>query len=183
VTNRWWNDDLTSLWNEVCSAEKIWLKCQNSHRKKELRHIYVQKRKIFDRNVKKAKRQNWHSMQEELVNSQGTPKEFWRKIGKIGVGSERRNTISMEVKIKNGSICNDKNLVLDKWKNDFSNMLNKNYSNNTDINSNSEIIHDEYLDSEITTKEVYNVLKCPKNRKSPGVDDIQVELYIKILLH
>lgn len=37
----WWNDDLTSLWNEVCSAEKIWIKCQNSHLKKELRHIYV----------------------------------------------------------------------------------------------------------------------------------------------
>jgi hypothetical protein len=51
----WWNDDLTSLWNEVCSAEKIWIKCQNSHLKKELRHKYVQKRKIFDRNVKKAK--------------------------------------------------------------------------------------------------------------------------------
>jgi hypothetical protein len=40
-----------------------------------------------------------------------------------------------------------------------------------------ESIHDEYLDSEITTNEVYNVLKCSKNRKSPGVDDIQVELY------
>jgi hypothetical protein len=51
----WWNDDLTSLWNEVCSAEKIWIKCQNSHLKKALRHKYVQKRKLFDRNVKKAK--------------------------------------------------------------------------------------------------------------------------------
>ena len=104
--------------------------------------------------LKKTKRQYWHSMQEELINSQGNPKEFWRKIGKIGLGSELRNTIPMEVKINDGSICNDKNVVLDKWKNDFSNMLNKNYSNNTDINSNSEIIHDEYLDSEITTNEV-----------------------------
>ena len=115
-------------------------------------------------------------MQNELVNSKGNPKEFWRKIGKIGVGSERRNTIPMEVKINDGSICNDKNVVLDKWKNYFSNMVNKNYSNNIDINSNSEIIHDEYLDSEITTNEVYNVLNS-KNGNSPGVEDIQVELY------
>jgi hypothetical protein len=112
-----------------------------------------------------------------LINSQGNPNEFWKKIGKIGVRSECRNTIPMEVKINDGSICNDKKVVLDKWKNDFSNMLNKNYSNNIDINSNSESIHHEYLDSEITTNEVYNVLKCSKNRKSPGVDDIQVELY------
>ena len=116
-------------------------------------------------------------MQEELVNSQGNPKEFWRKIGKIGVMSVRRNTIPMEVKINNGSICNDKNVVLDKWKTDFSNMLNKNNSNNIDINSNSESIHDEYLDSDITTNEVYNVLNCSTNGKSPGMDDLQVELY------
>ena len=82
----------------------------------------------------------------------------------------------MEVKINDGSVCNDKNVVLDKWENYFSNMLNKNYSNNTDINSNSEIIHDEYIDLEITTNEVYHVLKFSKNGKSPGVDDIQVEL-------
>ena len=99
-------------------------------------------------------------MQEELVNSQGNPKEFWRKIGQIGVWNERRNTIPMEVKINDGSVCNDKNVVLDKWKNYFSNMLNKNYSNNTDINSNSEIIHDEYIDSEITTNEVHLYIMC-----------------------
>ena len=100
-------------------------------------------------------------MQNELVNSKGNPKEFWRKIGKIGVGSDRRNTIPMEVTINDGSICNDKNVVLDKWKKDFSNtcILNKNYSNNNYINSSSEIIHDEYLDSEITTNEVYKAMQ------------------------
>jgi len=61
-------------------------------------------------------------------------------------------------------------------------MLNKNYSNNNDINSSSEIIHDEYLDSEITTNEVYNVLNFLK------MENLQVWMifklnYITILLH
>lgn len=55
-------------------------------------------------------------------------------------------------------------------------MLNQNHSNIA-FNSNSEIYCDEYLDSVITTEEVFNVLKLSKNGKSPGYDDIQVELY------
>jgi hypothetical protein len=23
----WWNDTLSKMWNEVCTAEKAWLKC------------------------------------------------------------------------------------------------------------------------------------------------------------
>ena len=41
-------------------------------------------------------------MQEELINSQGYPKEFWRKIGKIGVGNKRQNNIG---KIGVGNKC------------------------------------------------------------------------------
>ncbi|CAC5422619.1 unnamed protein product [Mytilus coruscus] len=88
---------------------------------------------------------------KELINSQENPKEFWRKIGRIGGGSERQNIIPMEIKLNDGSICDDKNMVINKWKCDFEEMLNKNSDNRNEIeNCNNDIICDEILDSEIT---------------------------------
>ncbi|VDI31988.1 Hypothetical predicted protein [Mytilus galloprovincialis] len=140
--------------------------------------VFVNKRKLFDKAVQKAKRQYWYSMQEELSNSCGNPKEFWRKIGKIGVGSERQNYIPMEVKLDNGQISSDKDEVLNKWKCDFSNMFNRNDDSDVNICENDvDVLYDDMLDCEISVEEVFNVLKCSKNGKSPGYDEIPVELY------
>ncbi|CAG2215607.1 unnamed protein product [Mytilus edulis] len=86
----------------------------------------------------------------------------------------------MEIKLNDGSICDDKDIVINKWKYDFEEMLNKNSDtsiSNEIENCNSDIICDEILDGEITSSEVYNVVKISKCGKSPGVDDIPVELY------
>lgn len=92
----WWNEELTILWNEVCELEKLWLKCSIRNQKKECRRAYVNKRKIFDKVVQKSKRKYWYVLQDELRNSCENPMEFWRKIGKIGVGNERQNNIPMD---------------------------------------------------------------------------------------
>ena len=158
----------------MCKAEKVWTKCKGNT-SKNLRHIYVEKRKLFDKSVQKAKRQFWFSSQEELMNTASNPKEFWRKIGKIGVGNERQNNIPMEVKLSDGSLCNNQNVVIDTWKNSFCDMLNQNHSS-ISLNSN-QVIFDEFLDNVISIDEVYKVLNLSKNGKSPGIDDIQVELF------
>ena len=49
----WWNDDLSYLWNETCLAEKRWLNHKMSSGKRELRAIFISKRKLFDKNVQK----------------------------------------------------------------------------------------------------------------------------------
>ena len=61
--------------------------------------------KYLNRNVQKCKREYWYSSQEDLLNTTYNPKEFWRKIGKIGVGNERQNSIPLEVKLNDGSSC------------------------------------------------------------------------------
>lgn len=69
-------------------------------------------------------------------------------------------------------------MVINKWKCDFEEMLNKNSDNSNEIeNCNNDIICDEILDGEITNSEVYKVVKISKYGKAPGVDDIPVELY------
>ncbi|CAG2245923.1 unnamed protein product [Mytilus edulis] len=173
----WWNEELTLLWNEVCKAEKVWIKCKIKRNKRELRHIFVNKRRIFDKAVQSSKRKYWYSLQEDLIKSCDNPKEFWRKIGKIGVGSERRSFIPMEVKLSDESVSCDKNVVLDKWKCEFSNMLNRNNLNNVEYIHSNENVYDDYLDSFISYEEVYNVLMSSKNGKSLGCDEITVELY------
>ncbi|CAG2195601.1 unnamed protein product [Mytilus edulis] len=171
----WWNEELTVLWNCVCSAEKIWIKATCN--KSTLRHNYVQKRKHFDKACQRSKRQYWYSMQDELKNLEDNPKEFWRKIGKIGVGNNRQS-IPMEVKLEDNTICTDPKIVLDKWKCDFSNMLNSgNVYETTEKDVNSCIITDDILDSEITNEEVVNILKVSKAGKSPGCDEIPMEMY------
>ena len=32
IRNPWWNDDLQILWNDMCQAERAWLKCRNSQK-------------------------------------------------------------------------------------------------------------------------------------------------------
>ena len=78
------------------------LKCSIKSRKREFRQWYTCKRKVFDKTAQKSKRHYWYSLQEELDNSCENPKEFWRKIGKIGVGNERQSGIPIEVKLDDG---------------------------------------------------------------------------------
>ena len=52
-------------------------------------------------------------MQDDLLSScKSDPNEFWKKIGKVGVGTDRSKNIPMEVKLDNGSVSNDVNDVL-----------------------------------------------------------------------
>lgn len=71
------------MWNSVCKTEDVYVKTDHRNRR-QMRHEYVQKRKAFDKKVQQNKRRYWYKMQEDLTNSCDNPREFWRKIGKIG---------------------------------------------------------------------------------------------------
>ena len=57
----------------------------------------------------------------------------------------------MEITLSYGSIGDDKNKVMDKWKNQFANILNQNSAHSNSVeNLNNNIISDKLIDSEIT---------------------------------
>ena len=177
----WWSNDLTLKWNETCLAENQYLRCTNSNNKAALRTLYLNKRKNFDKLVQQTKRRYWHQCQEDLLNMNNSDsKQFWRKIGNIGIGNERQSAIPNEVVLSDGSVTNNMDSVLNKWKNCFYNLLNQN--NNTDslvINENICVDNNitcDLLDKEITFNEVYNIVMNSKNGKSPGVDLLQSKL-------
>ena len=59
VGKPWWSDELTSLWNNICCSEKVWLNFKAHNEKSDLKAEYVRCRKQFDQAVKLAKRMHW----------------------------------------------------------------------------------------------------------------------------
>ena len=85
-----------------------------------MRNSFIEKRKAFDKKVQYFKRQHWKISQSELIDSCNTDiEEFWNKIGRFGMGFERKQNIPMEMMKYDGSVSNDI-----KSKTHFCNLLN-----------------------------------------------------------
>ncbi|VDI26275.1 Hypothetical predicted protein [Mytilus galloprovincialis] len=159
IKKPWWNDKLTNKWNIVCTAERDYVTCKQGSLKQQLRKDFVDKRKDFDKLTQKYKRQYWYRCQEELVNfSDNDTNQFWRRIGQIGIGNERQMRIPNEVTLDDGTISNNLETVLSKWKNSFHSLLNPNV--NADYNKVDNCILKENiicidLDKEITIDEIF----------------------------
>ena len=130
--------------------------------------------------MQKCKRQYWYRSQEELIRLSDTDsKQFWRKIGKIGIGNQRQSNIPNEVTLDDGSIIDNSDIVLTKWKTCLQTLLNLNVDSNSDRIKNYSIKENivcNELDDEITINEVYKTVMGAKNGKSPGIDLIQAEV-------
>ena len=100
------------------------LTCKNSGRRCN-RATHTQLRKHFNRECQRAKRFHLRTKQndlERLVSENNG--YFWKEIGKIGIGKERRKNIPMEVVTPDGNISTDKSVVLETWKHSFYGLLN-----------------------------------------------------------
>jgi hypothetical protein len=73
----WWNERLSVMWNDVCVAEKRWLRCKMGE-KRRLKHEFVTIRKTFDKHVQSCKRKHWFKIQNGLVEYVDSSPEFWR---------------------------------------------------------------------------------------------------------
>lgn len=64
-------------------------------------------------NTRETKRCYWHQCQEDLLYmNNNDSKQFWRKIGNIGIGNERQSAIPNEVVLSDGSVTNNLDSVL-----------------------------------------------------------------------
>ena len=169
----------------MCASEREWLREPNTVIKARKKQLFVGKRKIFDKEIRLSKRRYKKEKDEELLEIQNRDqREFWRKIGSIGVSQNRQSGIPFEVKLEDGSISNDMQTVMNRWKNDFSNLLNPiNDTTDTDRpvivpnnNLNHAMLNDVELNGNITYEELCKVIKNAGNNKAPGHDDIPTEV-------
>ena len=108
---------------------------------------------------------------------------FWKEIGKIGVGQERRKNIPLEILKPDGSVSSDVTEVLGKWESDFESLLNPiNYTSNPElvnINTHSTQNNENmscYLQDPIQMTEIESALKRMKSNKATGIDEIPMEV-------
>ena len=116
----WWTDDLSKIWNIMCQSERKWIKCTDMANKCNLMTVLIDSRKQFDRAVQRRKRQYWQETQQELFKTcnTGNTGDFWKMIGKIGMGFERNKDIPLE---EDGTITSSLNKVLNKWRTSLKN--------------------------------------------------------------
>ena len=129
--------------------------------------------------MQKAKRVYWYKMQADLLEGvQCNPNEFWKTIGKVGIGCKKK--IPMEVVTENGSISNDLEDVLSKWETSFSQL----YTSKSTSNSSNPVItrnvientNEKMFDEPISIFEVQQAVKDAKLNKASGIDNIPVEV-------
>jgi hypothetical protein len=199
----YWNDNLEHGWKNVCKAQKAWLICRNSAISKKLKSVFLQIRRDFDRQLKKARRKHQYSKQQKLIDAcDNDPNTFWKIIDKIGIASDRKHHIPMEVE-ENGEVISGTQEVLNRWKKDYQevydNVGNGNFDNEhlnriAELLNNMESEYDnlingtdginesnvswdsDFLNRAITYKEVEAAVIRAKKRKALGVDEIPSEL-------
>ena len=184
----YWNDTLQTLWNTVVKSEKRWKSAKGEAEKRRSKQFFIQNRKEFDRENRKAKRNYQISLQDRLhtLSEQSNSRDFWRSIGKLGLANDRKQNLNYAVKDENGSIVTDTAEVLSKWKSDYQNLFNSvdtdNYPDIDPILTDPDIDHVpfhpdvSYLNSDITSDEVRKAVFRSKLNKAVGVDEIPSEL-------
>jgi hypothetical protein len=74
----YWNDDLQNAQNNKAVAERAWIQ-KNGPKKKQLKSEYCQKRKIFNRMLRRKK---WHYQKQQMIELQTmyehNKADFWR---------------------------------------------------------------------------------------------------------
>ncbi len=66
-------------------------------------------------------------MQQELLQLQSeSPKEYWKFIGKLGVGKYRTSRLPREILKDDGTVSKEHSDVLHCWKNKTETLLNSN---------------------------------------------------------
>ncbi|CAC5418534.1 unnamed protein product [Mytilus coruscus] len=186
----YWNENLKVLWDKTCEHEKIWLKWKGcGTKKKRVREQFVTSRNTFDKLLRKEKRSYQMRQQQELLNlsTENNTRDFWKKIGKLGIANDRRSSIPMEVLTSEGNVCKDVNTVYDKWKRKYEHLFNV-----TDCKYNEEFLctvqqqlengitdhsgkESEILNNDISYDDVKKAVYRAKLNEAGGLDQICAE--------
>jgi hypothetical protein len=180
----WWTYQLSALWKSVHESEKMFVEAINTQRA-HAKERFKQCQKTFNREVQRAKRDHWYQQQKELIDlCSESQSGFWRKIGKVGIGDERKTGIPLEIVDENGNVCKDREQVKTKWMNAFKELFNPETNTNIDTAHAPNIPHvdaadiDE-LNMDISFQEITDALRRQKQAKQLALMSCQLR-FLKI---
>ena len=104
-------------------------------------------------------REQQHEIEHLKNNDQ---QEFWKKIGKVGIGQERQKLIPMEVLLEDGSVSKSADVVMNKWKTSLYELLNPNITADENdeaiLKDKSDLNFEQDINIVITRDEVVKVV-------------------------
>ncbi len=93
IKKDYWNEELVDIYKAFCTADREWL-CAHGGSKRRLKATSSVSMKTLDRAVQRAKRAHWCKMQNDILALHSYNRnEFWKFIGRIGVGSDIKSRI------------------------------------------------------------------------------------------
>ena len=165
-------------------AEADWLKCKDPQEKRQRREDYCKVRRVYAREVKRAKRAWEGNQQTELEELIKQPKQWWKRLKKLKV-VDKRGTRSDVLKVRDmdGEVKQGKEAVM-VWKNHFEKILNTGVPSEgereaTEQNKQSNTLP---LDEDITRQEVVWALGMLKSNAASGKDGLTAEMVDKDIL-
>jgi hypothetical protein len=176
---------LQTKWHDVCLKEKCFVKAKTGIRNK-LKHEFCKTRREFERMLRKYKRKYQENECKQLDNlCSMNQKDMWKYVGKIGINTERKKQIPMEIKIGD-NVYSGKEKVLESWKIEFEKLYNTDFSESFDdqhldnikrqIPDVSNAAGADMLNKDIHISEVIEAVNCIKLRKAAGFDEIPGEV-------
>ena len=122
-----WNNNLTSLWKNMCLNERKYIKFHGRCRQKQSLHsAFKESRRIFDIEYRRAERR-YHAEKRNHIEQLDTsdPQSFWREINKIGPGKQYQHVCDT-VKLDNNTITRDPAEIIKKWEDDYQGLYDEN---------------------------------------------------------
>ncbi len=199
----YWNSELSEMWKHMTKKEKAFLKYKGHSTtvRSRLRDEFKVAQNQFDKYLRKCARAHAHKEVTEIDElSFKSPNDFWKRMKSLGPLKNRN--IPMQVKIDD-VVVDDEKIVIEKWRNDFSQLLNDSIHPHFNDDFLNEIIEEkkereemmndpqydenQYLNRDISVDELITVTNKTQNRKATGIDLIPNEVIkcseIQSLLH
>lgn len=170
---RWWNEEIR---NEVRQKKQKWQKYLVS-KSRESYHEYKQQRRKVKELIQQAKNRSWEEFGTKMEQDRWGNQKLFYKVLK-NARKEKPNIIR-QVKGKNNQILTSENEIMERWKEYFYELLNKDTSTsvaNQVAEFSTESIIDEEMEDAITNEELTMAIKECKRGKSAGNDKITSEM-------
>ena len=172
----WWSAEVKEAVKVKMKKFRKWMKTRTAEDRLE----YTMARNVAERVKKEAKEACWRQIGEDLENDlQGTKKLLY-SLARGYRGGKGEGTYA--IKDKQGNLLTQTDEIGERWKEYFYELLNAEQDPELTEEYNSGNIGAEELaennreEAQITTDEVKDAIAKMKNRKSPGDDELPVEI-------
>ena len=194
----WWSKELDILWKKLLQSENEYTAYSAGVRqiKRRLLENFQNAKKLFDKHYSKSKRFFLSEQQNKILDlNTNNPKEFWRKINELGPTSKPKD-IPIEIIKSDGTVSNQLEDVLQKWKNDYEKLFAENVNPSfdeaflQDVKTENELSEANMFTSNTTPPEGIDIMNDPisiqevakavaaaKNDKAAGCDGLPSEVY------